>query len=82
MEIDGRTWLVSHAWDPALHYRRLYLDELRWEDDGTGLSPVGILAPGVAHRNQTLPGVGRKGSPARSPRRGGGSRPRRGSSAA
>ena len=32
VEIDGRTLLLSHGWDPALGYRRLYLDELCWVD--------------------------------------------------
>jgi arabinan endo-1,5-alpha-L-arabinosidase len=35
VEIDGRTWLVSHGWDPSLYYRRLYLDELCWEEEVT-----------------------------------------------
>ena len=82
VELDGRTWLVSHGWDPALHYRRLYIDELCWEDDGTGLSPVGFVAVETTHGSYTASGGGHKGGPARASRRSGARRPRRGSSAA
>jgi beta-xylosidase len=31
IEANGRHWLLSHGWDPALRYRRMYLDELYLE---------------------------------------------------
>ncbi|NJM07279.1 family 43 glycosylhydrolase [Candidatus Gracilibacteria bacterium] len=41
---DGETWLVYHSWDPTVTYRRMQLDELRWQDgvpvvDGPDLEP-------------------------------------------
>jgi beta-xylosidase len=29
---SGRTYLVYHSWDKNVHYRRMNLDELRWEN--------------------------------------------------
>jgi beta-xylosidase len=30
---DGETWLAYHSWDPTATYRRMQIDELRWEGE-------------------------------------------------
>jgi beta-xylosidase len=47
---DGRTWLVYHAWDRALSYRAMNVDELTWESG----RPVVRPSSGVA-RETPLP---------------------------
>lgn len=37
---DGRTWLAYHSWDPSISYRRMNLDELRWEGGLPVLQPT------------------------------------------
>jgi arabinan endo-1,5-alpha-L-arabinosidase len=36
---DGTDWLVFHAWDPALTYRALHAERLRWKPSGPVLVP-------------------------------------------
>jgi arabinan endo-1,5-alpha-L-arabinosidase len=36
---DGTDWLVFHAWDPAITYRALHAERLRWEPSGPVVDP-------------------------------------------
>jgi beta-xylosidase len=36
---DGTDWLVFHAWDPAITYRALHSERLRWEPSGPVVDP-------------------------------------------